>query len=73
MKREVAAEIAGFPWSEYVKLKTDDKSLYRTGMSMNKWKRRVGTIRTHTEKLYSHRLSYSKSAKRRRLFLWQSK
>ena len=72
VKREVAADIAGFPWSECQVRKL------ATSHCTNRYSARqdveIGVPEGYDTpgNVYSHRLSYfMKSAKRRRLFLWQ--
>ena len=85
VKREVAClekSGQGFPWSECQVFKTDDKSLYRKRLPERQKQRvrvtsraRVANGSGHTRESVQSPLvvlSY-KSAKRRRLFLWQVK
>ncbi len=85
MKREVAClekSGQGFPWSECQVFKTDDKSLYRKRLLLKQKQRvrvtnraRVANGSGHTRESVQSPLVVlsNKSAKRRRLFLWQVK
>ncbi|MGN1184938.1 MAG: hypothetical protein ACI4R7_06880, partial [Oliverpabstia sp.] len=58
-KREVAAGIAGFPWSECQVKKLATSHCIQRNKAANKTQERVWSRDDTHGKVYSHRLSYS--------------
>ena len=71
MKREVAAKMAGFPWSECQVMKLATSHCTNSKEVHLEWKHRED-VKGHTrESVQSPLVVLKESAKRRRLFLWQ--
>ena len=71
LKREVAVDTGRFSVERMSSYETGDKSLYTKRIVHREWKQRVKVQDTHGE-VYSHRLSYSKSANKEATFFMAS-